>query len=368
MTTRIAPDGGYSFEEKAGYRRFVWDAIASRSQWREPGQAVLLMPSLEGLEIDEALSRGFRERDLHIVDLNPAIVATLKRDRYRQVTGYGVSVHRAHRRIAKAGLRLYGASIDLCSTSSWKTSRELAVCSDADCWQSGARVVVNVLRGRESARTRQSVIDDEAVRRCAWFQFLLERWDRATGIEPTVRDLWRVFMLAVALPNHVAVVHRIRPYVSSNGQSFLTIAFVMNRARDIGAILNVNGAGLVPRGSTAQGRAAHAFVADLALRNALTVVTDLKLDEHALIPVWVPVLGNRRMLQMEVGSGNLSHRVWDEAVKWERRYRGGVFGAAMETHRGAGKFSRIQEEKLHGGVSADSPGHKVINEWLAETA
>lgn len=227
--SRIAPDGGYNFEAKARFRKFVWQSIASRSPWREKGQQVALMPSSEGAEIETALAAGFLESNIHAIDRNAAIVATLKR-KYPSLNTYGCSIGRAHSRIGNAGVRLYGDSIDLCSNGNWRTALMLAWCSGTDCWQTGARIVVNVLRGREDALTRQMLLGDSI--RTPWQRHIATCWSEDSECRPTVHDAWRIAVLCLALPLHVAHVLRARAYVSSNGQSFLTIVFKMTRAVD----------------------------------------------------------------------------------------------------------------------------------------
>jgi hypothetical protein len=126
--SRIAPKGGYDFARKRDYRRKVWatfrDGLKSDNIPVAESHA-LLMPSLEGAEIDVALNAGFREKNLHIVDLNPAIVATLKR-RYPQVNSYGCSTGRAMGRIAKSGVRLRCANFDFTGRHSVKFAGELS--------------------------------------------------------------------------------------------------------------------------------------------------------------------------------------------------------------------------------------------------
>src|SRR5437899_8665017 len=102
-TMRIAPKFGYDFPAKNLYRCQFWNYAARNIDLPTCEAHALLMPSLEGLEIDVALSKGFLEAHLHIVDQNPAIVATLKR-RYPQINTYGVSVQRALSQRVRVGL------------------------------------------------------------------------------------------------------------------------------------------------------------------------------------------------------------------------------------------------------------------------
>ncbi len=114
---RSAPEGGYNFGNKRQYRRNVWATARRCCNAHDISQAqILLMPSIEGKEIEVAENNGFRQCNMHVVDQNPAIVAHLKR-RYPHITTYGVDIVAALKRIAKAGIRLTVANFDFCSTA-----------------------------------------------------------------------------------------------------------------------------------------------------------------------------------------------------------------------------------------------------------
>lgn len=319
---RRAPSFGYGTDAKSAFRSFAWDEISGRSPWREPGQQVMLLPSIEGLEIEEAIRRGFRESDIHIVDDNPAIVATLRR-RYPNIHTYGVSVHRAHRRAAERGIRLYGASLDFCGPASMRLARELSVCSESDCWQSGARIVVNVLRGREDALTRRGVIADPAVRKVPWFKMLLDAWDCSTEIDPTFRDVWRAWLLVASMPRHIAVPRAVRPYLSPNGQSFLTCSFAVYRNADVrdGVTAQRGGAGC--RAAWAQ-RAARAMACDFAHANAISNILSRDVDESGAMPQWVLNACKRRGDESRGAFGAMSPAVMAEIERFGKKY-GDVF-------------------------------------------
>lgn len=144
---RIGPAAGYDFGNKRHYRRNIWNTFRTSAYWH-PQATAMLMPSIEGDEIDVALSKGFRERNLHIVDQNPAIVATLKR-RYPRLHAYGVPLVRATERLPE----LTFANLDLCA--SWgkplaATIEEFAEAQRVPC----GLVAVTILRGRESRHVR----------------------------------------------------------------------------------------------------------------------------------------------------------------------------------------------------------------------
>ena len=160
MANRSSPEGGYGFGRKRHYRRQVWKTI--RSECRKasisiPDAHALLMPSVEGDEIDVALASGFREQHLHVVDRNPAIVAVLKR-RYPRIQTYGVELDRAAARVAQAGVQLSAANLDLCGQVSVSVVDTLARFSTAGCLHPAfACVAVTVLRGREHRGFASSV-------------------------------------------------------------------------------------------------------------------------------------------------------------------------------------------------------------------
>ncbi len=112
MTHRAAPTGGYDFGNKRQYRRTVWSQFRKFCGGQVAEKHALLMPSSEGDEIEVALANGFRQEHLHIVDENPAIVATLKRTRFSRIHTYGVTTARAIDRIRKEGIALTCANFD----------------------------------------------------------------------------------------------------------------------------------------------------------------------------------------------------------------------------------------------------------------
>lgn len=145
---RRAPKNGYLFGQKAQYRRNVWSFAARYLKGQRTTAQVLLMPSLEGKEIDVAKSKGFLEKNMHVVDNNPAIVATLKK-RYPHINTYGVDLIRALDRIADKGIELSFANFDLCShiEGSQKTLLDIG-CKRAGFAPSNM-VFISLLRGRE---------------------------------------------------------------------------------------------------------------------------------------------------------------------------------------------------------------------------
>jgi hypothetical protein len=105
-----------------------------------------LLPSIEGDEIEVTLASGFLEKNLHVVDRNAAIVATLKR-RYPRIQTYGVDVLTAvRRRIPKGTLHL--ANLDLCAPLGHQWAA-IAVVTASRLSPEGV-IAATYLRGRDS--------------------------------------------------------------------------------------------------------------------------------------------------------------------------------------------------------------------------
>lgn len=145
---RSAPSDGYDFGNKRQYRRDVWSEAADFCRHQRSTAQVLLMPSIEGDEIEEAERRGFKRYNMHVVDNNAAIVVHLKR-RFPGINVYGVDVLSALKRIVKAGVKLSFANFDFCSHVEHlrHTIDKIGIMDDAFTQQS--LVCVSVMRGRE---------------------------------------------------------------------------------------------------------------------------------------------------------------------------------------------------------------------------
>lgn len=144
---RRAPESGYRSGFKPIQRKQVWNILTDGIQ-EKPFRHVLIMPSAEGDEIALVESKGFLREHIHVVDWNAAIVARLQRS-YPGIRTYGVSLDRAFERIERAGISLDAANLDLCGHVSDAMLKTLHCSSQLRVWSDGARVVVNVLRGRE---------------------------------------------------------------------------------------------------------------------------------------------------------------------------------------------------------------------------
>ena len=156
---RRGPRTGYDFGNKRQYRRIVWKSFREGIlplYYTLATAQCLLMPSSEGDEIEVALSQGFREYNLHVVDRDPDIVDSLKH-RYRRINTYGVEVEEACRRIAAKGLRLSCANLDLTGCMSDSMFECLRACILSRSFHDQAMVAITMLRGREQGLARAMV-------------------------------------------------------------------------------------------------------------------------------------------------------------------------------------------------------------------
>lgn len=152
---RAAPSGGYDFGNKRQYRRSVYSLFSDRWDTCRSVCQIALMPSSEGDEIDVALSKGFKEYNLHIIDMNPAIVATLKRSRFPRVTTYGVTVGRAAERMVKDGIWIDGANLDFSGSLSEDTLSQIS--SMADRIRQTGLIFVAFERARDGSSVRSEM-------------------------------------------------------------------------------------------------------------------------------------------------------------------------------------------------------------------
>ena len=156
MPTR-RPKAGYDFGEKRQYRRTIWACFRRAFQHRRFEAHCLLLPSLEGDEIDVAISNGFLEQNLHIVDDEKAVVAVLKR-RYPRINTYGCRASVAVARIADKGIRLSCANFDFTNCVGAPVAAEIAVIADeAEAFIPGALAAFTLTRGLEKGSAAQVI-------------------------------------------------------------------------------------------------------------------------------------------------------------------------------------------------------------------
>jgi hypothetical protein len=141
------PRHGYDVEEKRAWRVALWEqfAHAVRPNCRDCVN-VFMIETTDAFEIKQALRLGFLEQNLHVCNVNPAIVASLKR-KYPAVTTYGIPAERALRRAQREGTRFSVISLDLCGPISARTHDTLHAARPVF---DGVGVVgLTMLRGRE---------------------------------------------------------------------------------------------------------------------------------------------------------------------------------------------------------------------------
>lgn len=147
---RIAPETGYVGGRKNHYRRNIWATFRSLLKSQRAAAHALLMPSIEGKEVEVALDAGLREENLFLVDRNRAIAAHLAR-RFPRATCYGLDVAEAARRVVRAGKRLSVANLDLCGLSTGTVGSTLREFLRSDVMGSCSAIAFSMVRGRESA-------------------------------------------------------------------------------------------------------------------------------------------------------------------------------------------------------------------------
>ena len=172
---RSAPSAGYDFGNKRQYRRDIWCEAAEFCAHKKNDAHVLLMPSSEGDEIEVAEQYGFKRRNMHVVDKNPAILAHLTR-RYPGIntSGYGCDVMEALSKIAERGIKLSVANFDLCShVVGAEPLLEEVRKVRRDAFVDHCLIFATVMRGRESLGGKgsfQYVAQNESC--VSWFESL----------------------------------------------------------------------------------------------------------------------------------------------------------------------------------------------------
>jgi len=155
-----APQSGYDHPEKQSYRERVWAALAPaaiRAIRQSERAVVVLMPSMEGLEIKAAISHGVPEERIVCVDSSPAKIATSKwRREHPNCMFYGSMMSVAVEKMLKDGLHVCAANLDFCTNFSLQLIHEtnslLSLHEETlRCWS------VTVAKGRESTALTQMV-------------------------------------------------------------------------------------------------------------------------------------------------------------------------------------------------------------------
>lgn len=192
---RTAPSCGYDVGRKRQYRREVYRALCD-GLVNKPSLQVLLMPSIEGDEIDVALSHGFAPTNLHVVDKSKDIIETLTRQRRLGFQPYGCDLFAAFEQIRSKGLQLDVANIDWTAKANDKVLSGLRGASRDRTWSPRARVAVSFQRGREDQKS-SILVKGMAL---PYFNSALEPLSAShCGFELTLHDSARLFSLFLAL-------------------------------------------------------------------------------------------------------------------------------------------------------------------------
>lgn len=249
MATRRGPKDGYGFGRKRDYRRKIWATFRAglkRNKIVVADAHALLMPSIEGDEIEVALNAGFREQNLHVVDDNPAIVATLRR-KYRRIHTYGVDVVRAAQRIRDGGITLAVANLDLCGQLSNPLLHAVTGLVGAEVLAPIAYIAITQLRGRES---KQALWLAKYLKEYPTIGGDSDQWNRVIG-DLADTDQARAAAIKKFLsyrgqdvPHRYTVPVRAEVYNSASGQSMLWTAWqvVPNKSVAVEALTNCNAA------------------------------------------------------------------------------------------------------------------------------
>jgi hypothetical protein len=198
MAKRRGPSDGYDFGSKRQYRRNIYAAFRRFFRGHVADRTVLMMPSIEGDEIEVAMRAGFRQQNIIAVDKNKAIVATLKR-RYPLIKTYGVEVGEAATRAYQDGVRVDAINFDLCGPIGDTMSRAVGPwMSTQAVINANAVVAVTCLRGRERGVGRDSLdMLDGPQYRTAFQSAAQYIPEFIRGLDP--RDLFRVWTVGSVL-------------------------------------------------------------------------------------------------------------------------------------------------------------------------
>lgn len=178
---RSAPNGGYDFGNKRDYRRKIYSLfhlIKNRKYAH-----LLILPSLEGMEIPLAISKGFATSNIHAVDADSNVINTsLWHSKYPEINTYAMSLSNACMQIKQKGVKISAANIDLCGCAgSNKTKESLySVASMGILNPSRFIIGLNMLRGRESIGAKYNLEREEKDYQGFWEPYLT----------PSIKDVW----------------------------------------------------------------------------------------------------------------------------------------------------------------------------------
>jgi len=156
VENKSSPKGGYGFDAKELYRYRVWSHFSKSLVDKHDNQFeevnVAFMPSKEGLEIEIALSFGFREENLYAIDRDDNFLSKSNWfKKYPKVNLIHSEVKDAGYIIKKKGVNLTFANLDLCGNISIPTVDAISGFVDSGVMCKQSKLAITLLNGRENS-------------------------------------------------------------------------------------------------------------------------------------------------------------------------------------------------------------------------
>lgn len=139
----------YSAPVKQSYREEVWDSLLRWSGGNASANAMILCGP-DGAEIPLLLKRGFMEENIHVVDINPGVLA-MARAKYPDIHAYCCSVSTVVASMKLRGVKIDYANLDFCGTLATDVLPELRhVLTCEQVFSPGTRMAVTYLAARDN--------------------------------------------------------------------------------------------------------------------------------------------------------------------------------------------------------------------------
>jgi len=207
----------YTNDAKMLWRRELWGYIAQLVDldWGR----VAILPAKNGMELDVLRSFGVGDDQIHIIDKNPAIVATHRKRTPTLGGTYGVTLARAFEIMAARQMVIQAAHIDLCTNLNDHMLAEISHVVSSGVLDINGVLAITILRGREGGWIKArfdaaAALDDVRERMGDDDLELWNGWDG--GIEhitPTWRDLYRNAILGQAIERAAGKRMRVYPHI-----------------------------------------------------------------------------------------------------------------------------------------------------------
>jgi len=155
-----APISGYDHPEKQKYRNSVWEKLSTAALEaiaEDEKAVVVILPSMEGLEIKTAMDYGVPEDRIVCVDSSPAKIATSKwRKEHPSCKFFGCMLSVAASKMSKEGLRPCVVNMDFCTNFSAQLLSE-ASSFLSEHRRSLRRWSITIAKGREGPALTEMV-------------------------------------------------------------------------------------------------------------------------------------------------------------------------------------------------------------------